>query len=306
MDAPSTLIAPTFDLDLKDARKGRAKYEIRWKKIFESFEAEHKVEMLRKAEQLEAMQKMLGMTEHRRQTMRARLDNVGHQRQQVEITSRSDLVLSRSRRPEYETAIVESREPRSMLTPESLSRVEVTLRRADATWSHMGELALRIGAVTARDTEPIFKPLWLHNELFDNVDDHGAEPSEVDGWAAMITGFSEEVHLPTLTLKWLHDELFLNTEPEPIDEDTTSVAAITTEDPVSIHDAQSSTQQQLKRKDAKQAKKQRAMESRALARTIAEDIATQEAEEKDLARVIKAQKARARKTGGRRGTTPFV
>jgi hypothetical protein len=88
--------------------------------------------------------------------------------------------------------------------------------------------------------------------------------------------------------------------------DAASAAVFVTEAPVSVSKAQESALPQLKRKDAKQAKKQRTMESRALARTMTEDMAAREAEEKELAKGIMAQKALARKTGGRRGTTPFI
>jgi hypothetical protein len=153
--------------------------------------------------------------------------------------------------------------------------------------SCLGELALHISTVTARDLDSIFAP--------------SSRPTA----SARPLSKAQE---PTLTLQWLHDELFSNSsvEPESMSGDAASAAVVVTEAPVSVSKAQESALPQLKRKDAKQAKKQRTMESRALARTMTEDMAAREAEEKELAKGIMAQKALARKTGGRRGTTPFI
>jgi hypothetical protein len=300
-----------FNLDLKDARKGRANYEIRWKKIFDDFKTEHKAEMAQKAAQLEMMQKMVGTTGRQRQTMQTRLENLQHpQRQQVRAAARPEMLLSR--RAEPEIAVEKAQVLQTIPSSASPSSLEVVVRHSNTTLSSMEELALHISAVTVREFDSVLAPSWLHNELFVKADPHGTNQAAPCSWATARPRPSDEAQEPAPTSKWLHDELFSNPsiEPEPISGDTTPAAILVTEAPVSRSNAQESTQEsaqsQLKRKDAKQAKKQRAMESRALAGTRAEDMAVQEAEEKELTRVMKAQKALARKTSARRGTTPFV
>jgi hypothetical protein len=240
---------------------------------------------VQKAEQLDMMQKILGMTGRQRQTMRARPENLRYPpRQQVRAAARPEMLLSRRAEPEI---AVEAQGPRTTPSSESSSSLEVAVRQSNTTLSCLGELALHISTVTARDLDSIFAP--------------SSRPTA----SARPLSKAQE---PTLTLQWLHDKIFSNSsvESESMSGDAASAAVFVTEAPVSVSKAQESALPQLKRKDAKQAKKQRTMESRALARTMTEDMAAREAEEKELAKGIMAQKALARKTGGRRGTTPFI
>jgi hypothetical protein len=222
-----------FNLDIKDALKGRANYEIRWKKIFKSCKAEHKAEMARKAEQLEAMHKILGMTGHQRQTMRARLDNLQYsQRQQFRATARPEML--RNRRAEPEIAVEEAQEPHTVPFSGSPPSSEVAVRQLKTAWSSLGELALRISPVMAGDFDSILTASWLHGELFVKVEDHGTEQAAPCSRAKASPRPSDEAQEAALTFQWLHDELFPITEPEPTSDDAAPAAVIVTEALVSI------------------------------------------------------------------------
>ena len=71
-----------YNLDLKDARNGRAHFEVRWKRIFESFKAEHDAQVKRRAEEEALEQKQQGMTKHQRRTMLARRENDEYKQQE--------------------------------------------------------------------------------------------------------------------------------------------------------------------------------------------------------------------------------
>jgi hypothetical protein len=70
-----------YNLDLKDARNGRANYEIRWKKTFAAFQEERKLKLASEATKTEEMRKKTNMTAHQLQSMRARQDRMEYQRQ---------------------------------------------------------------------------------------------------------------------------------------------------------------------------------------------------------------------------------
>jgi hypothetical protein len=100
------------------------------------------------------------------------------------------------------------------------------------------------------------------------------------------------------TSEWLHDGLF--PEPDSLisvaglsDDSLPPTALIATEGTGSIHDAQMPVRSHIRRKDAKQAKKQRAAISRALKRTRLEGKPTQDAEEMTLAQATKGREGRA-------------
>ncbi|KAH3940766.1 hypothetical protein HBH53_211880 [Parastagonospora nodorum] len=296
-----------YNLDLKDARKDRAKYEIRWKKIFESFKLEYETSLAEKAEKAKAMKKMLGMTGHQRQTMRARLDSIEYQkRQKSEVASEKTEIWS-----DKHTDDIVSQQPKSqelVLLPIPTATAETTPVRADDKWLVMGEIVPAIAAVAPEDLQSILEPMWLHDELFAGTTNNKDSKGVPDDWNTILKTV-EELELPEPTTLWLHDELF--PEPDPsimipaLGSDSLATAApIAMEDPVAITDAPSRTQ--IHRKDAKVAKKQRAAVSRALKRTRLEDRLSQAEEEMALAHSLRRQKSLKKRTKNRTGLSRFA
>jgi len=296
-----------YNLDLKDARKDRAKYEIRWKKIFDSFKLEYEKGLAEKAEKAKAMKKMLGMTGHQRQTMRARLDNIDYQKRQ-KLLDASEKTEVRS---DKHTNDIVSQQPKSqelVLLPVPTAVVEMALVRADDKWLGMGELVPAIAAVASEDLQSILDPMWLHDKLFAETADPKDSKGVPDNWNTILKG-SEELELPEPTTSWLHDELFREPDasvdvPGPSSDSLATAVPIELEDPVPIIDAPARIQ--IRRKDAKVAKKQRAAVSRALKRTRLEDRLSQAEEEMALAHSLRSQKSLKKRTKNRTGLSRFA
>lgn len=296
-----------YNVDLKDARKDRAKYEIRWKKIFDSFKLEHMKGLAEKAEKAKAMKKMLGMTGHQRQTMRARLDNIEYQkRQKLENASEKSEVRS----DKCSNDIV-SQQPKSqelVLLPVPTAVVETVLVRTDDKWLGMGELVPAIAAVASEDLQSIPDPMWLHDELFAETSDSKDSQGVSSDWDTILKT-SEELELPETTSSWLHDELFQQPDasvniPGPGSDSLATATPTALEDPVLIANAPARTQ--IRRKDAKVAKKQRAAVRRALKRTRLEDRLSQAEEEMALAHSLRRQKSLKKRTKNRTGLNRFA
>jgi hypothetical protein len=297
-----------YNLDFKDARNDRANYEIRWKQIFDDFKAEHKANEEREADNLREMQKMMSMTGHQRQTMQAQQDNMKYQqRRQLEMANRARDILN----DEHDTAggVGES----EALQPSSavgLSLgVEVARPSPDTRWCIPDELAQRIGEATSEDLTSILRPLWLHDELFDRIDDRRAEGNELqDDWSAVAYEAHDNAQLPVPTFVWLFGEILPDVD---VTANGLAIAgaqaeAVVSEDIGIGHVADITAVPRPRRKETKLAKKQRAVESRALARTLAEEMVMQAAAEKDLARAKQAEKALMKRGFGRRGMTSFA
>jgi hypothetical protein len=107
---------------------------------------------------------------------------------------------------------------------------------------------------------------------------------------------------------WLIGELFPDVEeivdvPEANISDAVDIAP---EDAGVSRVADVAVMLRLRRKETKLAKKQRAVESRALTRTLAEEIAAQEAVEKEFAQASKTGRSRTKKGLGRARITLFA
>jgi hypothetical protein len=289
-----------YNLDLKDARNGRANYEIRWKKTFDNFKARHDANRKRDADQLRAMQMMMGVTRHQRQTMLARQNNNEYQhRRQLDIANRAMVIFNEK---EHEPGVLgESGALQPAPATGPGADVEVARPQPDPRWCVAEELAQRIGAVTSEDIRSVLRPLWLHDELFVCIDHHRPKMGEPQDSSTMIHGSCRGIDLPKPTFMWLLGEIFPDVE-EIVDvpEATISDAVIVAPKDAGVDRvADVAVMPRMRRKETKLAKKQRAVQSRAVARTLAEDMATQEAVKKELVQASKTGKLRTKK--GMRG-----
>jgi hypothetical protein len=296
-----------YNLDLKDARNDRANYEIRWKKIFEDFKAEHEATLKREAEQMRVMEK-IGMTGHQRQTMLARQDNMEYQqRRHLELANRAAIILNNKEDEAGGLSENEALQPSSAADPGTA--VAVARPPPDPKWGIQEELAQIIGSVTSEDLRSVLRPLWLHDELFVRVDNRRAKTGERQESSVVIYGSPRGIKLPAPTFMWLLGELFPD-----VDEDSVEVveAAVPQavvglpEDAGVTRVAGGTVVSRMRRKENKLVKKQRAAESRALARTMADEMETQEAEEKELEQPWTTGKSRAKKGLGRTRLTRFA
>jgi hypothetical protein len=76
---PDHLYNVEFNQDIRNARNGRPNFELRWKKIFEDFKAEHEANKAREAEKLSVLQRQMRVTGHQKRTMQARQDEISYQ-----------------------------------------------------------------------------------------------------------------------------------------------------------------------------------------------------------------------------------
>lgn len=82
-----------FNLDFKNARNDRPKFEIRYKKIFENFKVEHAEELACMAKKREALQMRANMSEPQKQRLRAQQDKAAYEKAcQLEATRRRELI----------------------------------------------------------------------------------------------------------------------------------------------------------------------------------------------------------------------
>jgi hypothetical protein len=296
-----------YNLDFKNARNDRTNYEIRWKQIFDDFKTEHEANQEREAENLREMQMMMGMTGHQRQTMQARQDNLKYQqRRQLEIANRVRDILDDEQ--DIVGGVGEAEVLRmSSLTAPSLA-VEVARPSPDTRWCIPDELAQRIGEATSQDLATVLRPLWLHDELFGRIDNRRADENELQDWSVVPYESQHSVELPVPTSVWLTGELFpdVDASADAFAISSAKAEAVASEDMEIEQVADIIAVPRPRRKETKLVKKQRAVESRALARTLAEEMAMQVAEEKDLARAKQAEKALMKRGFGRRGLTSFA
>jgi hypothetical protein len=295
-----------YNLDFKNARNDRASYEIRWKQIFDDFKAEHEANQEREAEYLREMQKIMGMTGHQRQTMQARQDDLKYQqRRQREMANRATYILDGGQ--DTADGVSESEVLRTSLAAGPSLAVEVARPSLETRWCVPDELAQRIGEVTPEDLA-ILRPLWLHDELFGRIDNRRVEEYELQDWSVVAYESQHSVELPVPTSAWLIGELFPDVDSlaNALAISSAKAEAVASEDLEIEHVPEIIAVPRPRRKETKLVKKQRAVDSRALARTLAEEMATQVAEEKDLARAKQAEKALMKRGFGRRGLTSFA
>ncbi|KAF1914202.1 hypothetical protein BDU57DRAFT_519065 [Ampelomyces quisqualis] len=301
-----------YNLDLKDVRNGRADYEIRWKKIFNAFQVEHQSEMQREVARMNATQKEMGMTSHQKQTLRTRQDNFEYQQQRkLDIAAKT-------------TAFLKSRHEEINLTGNSLGsswssiahlrELKPTLPepREDVATGEIGaELALRIGAVTGQDLRSMFSSLWLHGELFEDEEDSRENVEQHRDWASVNLEQPKQLEVAVPNAGWLQNQLFHEVDSCVTD---TELGKITAPSVVDKVPADSRATQALstavipllRRKEAKQVKRERATRSRALARTVAVDIATQAADKHLFARSKHERKAQRPKGLSRTAMRKFA
>jgi hypothetical protein len=296
-----------YNLDLKDARNDRANYEIRWKKIFEDFKAEHEATLKREAEQMRVMEKMMGMTGHQRQTMLARQDNMEYQqRRHLELANRAAVILNNKEDEAGGLSENEALQPSSAADPGTA--VAVARPPPDPKWGIQDELAQSIGSVTSEDLRSVIGPRWLHDELFVCVDNRRAKITEPRDSSVVVYRSSRGIELPAPTFMWLMGELFPDIEEsvEVVEAAVSQAVAIVPEGVGVTRVTGAAAVSRMRRKENKLVKKQRAAKSRALARTLADEMETQEAEEKELEQSWKTGKSRTKKSLGRTKLTRFA
>lgn len=289
-----------FNLDLKDARNGRAHCEVRWKKIFESFKAEHLAEKKREAEREAFEQKQQGMTKHQRRTMLARRDNDEYKQQQQLEAARKARSKQQCEEDQDGLCDVSQHEtiPPVLRTVNNSSPEDAP--NSDTKINEPDELALRIGAVADVDTNPDLSPMWLHDRLFLQHSDHQSSSTDMENWTDVILTQHIPPDIPVLSTSWLHNQLFPEVDASRANSQSGHGITSSMEDADSTQPVATFPGPSLRRKETKQLKKQRASQNRAFARTRAEDMETQEA----LDRTTK--KASTKKTQGRTATTRFA
>jgi hypothetical protein len=119
---------------------------------------------------------------------------------------------------------------------------------------------------------------------------------------------SRGIELPAPTFMWLMGELFPDIEEsvEVVEAAVSQAVAIVPEGVGVTRVTGAAAVSRMRRKENKLVKKQRAAKSRALARTLADEMETQEAEEKELEQSWKTEKSRAKKGLGRTRLTRFA
>jgi hypothetical protein len=119
---------------------------------------------------------------------------------------------------------------------------------------------------------------------------------------------SRGIELPAPTFMWLMGELFPDIEEsvEVVEAAVSQAVAIVPEGVGVTRVTGAAAVSRMRRKENKLFKKQRAAKSRALARTLADEMETQEAEEKELEQSWKTEKSRAKKGLGRTRLTRFA
>jgi hypothetical protein len=124
----------------------------------------------------------------------------------------------------------------------------------------------------------------------------------------MVYRSSRGIELPAPTFMWLMGELFPDIEEsvEVVEAAVSQAVAIVPEDVDVTRVAGAAVVSRMRRKENKLVKKQRAAETRALARTLADEMETQEAEEKALKQPWKTGKSRAKKGLCRTKLTRFA
>ncbi|KAF2820313.1 hypothetical protein CC86DRAFT_412188 [Ophiobolus disseminans] len=239
-----------YNRNVKDARNGRPNLGIRWKKIFQDFKAKHEADKARETEKLEALQKRMGMTGHQRRTIQVRQDDLKYRQQKERRAAERVGDVLKVKRDTAEAGDAQNPRPSLLARPGS------------SGWLHPQEIG------------SILSPLWLYTELFKILDIGVERGGEMRDWMALDQDIPVKEEMAVPTFEWLYNELFraprLSDYSELDDVDVSGA-----------HNAKDFTGPHLHRKDNKQAKKQRAMASRALARIQAEEIAIKEAAEVD-------------------------
>jgi hypothetical protein len=144
--------------------------------------------------------------------------------------------------------------------------------------------------------------------LFVRIDHHHPNIGEPRYSSKAVFASSRGIDPLKPTFMWLIGELFPDVEeivdvPEANISDAVDIAP---EDAGVSRVADVAVMLRLRRKETKLAKKQRAVESRALTRTLAEEIAAQEAVEKEFAQASKTGRSRTKKGLGRARITLFA
>jgi hypothetical protein len=254
----------------------------------------------REAEMLEARKKDMGMTGHQRRTKYAQQDGIDYQqRQKQEAATRVGKVLHYDQEG---IVLSDDRDTHSALVSQPRLTSEEAQRQSNVDSTDPGELAVSIAAVTDEEAKAVLAHGWLYVQLFDGLDAGRVEGGATEDWASLDLQAPVERELVAPTAEWLQAELY--PEPDPHDEPdavgTTgdSLADLPSPDEQATQGATSFLEPQGRRKENKQAKKQRAAEKRA--RTRADERAKKEAEEEELAQMKESKvekKSRLRKTG---------
>ena len=294
-----------YNREVKEARKGRSNIEIRWKQSLQDFKANYEAAKRREAEKLEALQKRVGMTGHQRRTMLARQDDMEYQqRKEREAAGKASDILG-------DTATRSSRaDPRHLLRSQFASLPEVAVRQSSVEVCSSAELAVSIGAVTREESMAVLTPLWLYDELFADLDAGREQEGKMEDWVALDQHVLAEKELAVPTAEWLRDELYR--EPEDGNKPGTGhnaeppVVTNSPNVPETGRSESASAEARPRRKENKKAKRQRAAESRALARTLAEDAVGKDDEEGEFPQLKKARKALVKKGSARAGMTSFT
>ncbi|KAH7390991.1 hypothetical protein DE146DRAFT_151385 [Phaeosphaeria sp. MPI-PUGE-AT-0046c] len=243
----------------------------------------------------------MGMTAHQRKTMLARRDNDEYRHQQrVEATRRARSIRERTEDedvsfdlPQYETL-----SDGLKLPPEHFPAPDTRSNEPD-------ELALCIGAVTEAEARSVLSPMWLHDQLFRQQRDGAEGSKETENGDSVILAQSMQSEVPILSASWIHNQLFPGIDTSGAELQPSQVAAPSKSVNISeaasfTHNTDASDVPSIRRKETKQIKKQRATQIRALARTMAVDMVTQEAPGKAT------KKASKRETPGRLAKTRFA
>ena len=201
-----------FNLDLRKARNARTNFQLRWKKIFEDFKAEHEASKARGAEKLSALQRQVRMTGHQRRTMLARQDEIEYQeRKEREDTVKLNQILQ-SNKDAATTIPTESVPKHNPFQTESAS--EDARGRVESGSEGPGELAVILGTLASEQLERHLVRMWLWSDVFGDFDSVGEAIGLMEYFLELDlqTPVEEEMAAPVSTPNWVEDELYRKSE----------------------------------------------------------------------------------------------